>query len=98
MRVLLLILLILPQLAGARVFMCVDEATGKTTFTDKGCEKTSAREEVRIDATNLDSGARSTAPDADKTWNSERDERKSGLQYSSERRAMYMGRATARRN
>ena len=84
---LLLILMLLPQLASARVYMCVDPDTGKTSFTDRGCQTTSFREEVRVDPTNLGSGSatkRRKAPD--KTWNSERDSRKSGIEYNEQRR------------
>ena len=84
---LLLILLLLPQLASARVYMCVDPNTGKTSFTDRGCQTASYREEVRVDPANLGSGkraARGKAPD--KTWNSERDSRKSGIEYNEQRR------------
>lgn len=86
MRILLLVLFLLPQLASARVFMCVDPATGKTSFSDKGCAPSAAREEVRIQDTNLDSG-KSTAQAAErKAWISERDNRKTGLDYNAERR------------
>ena len=53
------LLLVLPQLASARVYMCVDQVTGETSFTDKACTTAGdAREEVRVDRTNLDSGKR----------------------------------------
>jgi hypothetical protein len=88
-------MLLLPQLATARVYMCVDEISGKTSFTDKACETSAVREEVRVQAANLDSGARSAAPAKEKTWRSQADSRKSGLDYSEERRSIYEHRATA---
>ena len=75
MKVFLMVLLLIPQIAAARVYMCVDPATGNTSFTDKACEDTAAREEVRVDGTNLDSGARSKSGAKAKTWNSEREQR-----------------------
>ena len=96
MRVLLLVLLLLPQLGSARVFMCVDEATGKKTFSDKGCQTSFTQEEVRIQATNVDSGRRTADPAARKAWVSDRDTRKTGRDYFAEKRdAMYDRAATA---
>ena len=95
MKMLLCVLLLLPQLAAARVYMCVDEATGKTSFTDKACEKTALREEVRVDSTNLDSGSHSGKRSASRTWVSDRDTRKSGEDYSAQRRDVYNSNATA---
>ena len=95
MKILLLVLLLVPQLAAARVYMCVDPATGKTSFTDKACEKASAREEVRVDSTNLDSGSRSARRNSSKTWNSQRDTRKTGGDYNTQRRDIYKNNATA---
>jgi hypothetical protein len=92
---LVLLLLALPQMVSARVYMCVDEATGKTVFTDQGCETASSREEVKVDAANLDSGSRYRKSGKRKTWNSERDERKTGLDYNAQRRDFYERRATA---
>ncbi|MFK7976130.1 MAG: DUF4124 domain-containing protein [Halioglobus sp.] len=87
--------LLLPQLATAGVYMCVDPATGKTSFTDKACATTDAREEVRIDATNLNSGRKSRGSVAEKTWRSEEDRRKSGRDYNASRRNLYNNSATA---
>lgn len=95
MKVLLLLLLLVPQLAAARVYMCVDPETGKTSFTDKACEKSASAEEVRVSSTNLDSGSRSARADASKTWNSQRDTRKTGIDYNTQRRDTYMNNATA---
>ncbi|MBE9471857.1 MAG: DUF4124 domain-containing protein [Chloroflexi bacterium] len=95
MKILLLVLLLVPQLAAARVYMCVDPETGKTSFTDKACVKAASREEVRVSSTNLDSGSRSARGGSAKTWNSQRDTRKSGNDYNTQRRAMYKNNPTA---
>lgn len=90
------LLLALPQLSQARVYMCVDEATGATSFTDKACETAGSREEVRVDPANLESGDRYAKVQGRKTWNSQRDNRKSGLDYNAERRAIYQGVSSTR--
>jgi hypothetical protein len=82
----MLAVLLVPQLAMARVYMCVDEATGKTSFSDKGCSATTAQAEVKVPATNLNSGGRAGTATAQRTWVSDRDTRKSGRDYSAERR------------
>ena len=84
-----LVLALLPQLAAARVYMCVDHETGRASFTDKGCASDGSREEVRVGATNRDSGARTHKEIEDKTWRSEQDSRKSGADYAAERRSRY---------
>jgi hypothetical protein len=89
------ILLLVPQLSAARVYMCVDSKTGKTSFTDKACQTTSVGEEVRVDATNLDSGSRARRGSKTKTWRSEEETRKTGLEYNNERRDIYDNSATA---
>ena len=95
MKILLMVLLLAPQLAAAKVFMCVDPATGKTSFTDRACEKAAAREEVRVDPTNLDSGSRTARGGSAKTWNSQRDSRKTGSDYNAKRRDPYQNNPTA---
>ncbi|MCB1703770.1 MAG: DUF4124 domain-containing protein [Halioglobus sp.] len=94
-RIVIALLLMGPQLAAARVYMCTDHATGATTFTDTACETASSREEVRVDPANLDSGTRYVAPAKQKTWRSEADIRKSGVEYNAERRSVYENKATA---
>lgn len=94
-RMLAVIFAALPQLASAGVYMCVDQATGKTSFTDKACATNNAREEVRIDATNLDSGERSRGSSRKKTWRSEEETRKTGRDYNASRRNLYDNSATA---
>ena len=95
MKVLLLVLLLLPQVAAARVYMCVDPATGTKSFTDHGCQASSSREEVRIQATNANSGSRTARSNSVKTWVSDRDTRKTGREYSAERRRLIENNATA---
>jgi hypothetical protein len=95
MKILLLVLLLAPQLAAARVYMCVDPETGKRSFTDKACEKAASREEVRVSSTNLDSGSHSARGGASKTWNSQRDTRKTGNDYNAQRRDLYENDPTA---
>ena len=93
---LMLVILLAPQLASARVYMCVDPETGKTSFTDAGCTQTAAaREEVRVEQANLTSGDRYGRETRRKTWRSQEDTRKSGTDYNAERREMYENSATA---
>ena len=89
------VVLLLPQVASARVYMCVDHVTGATSFTDKACETVSSREEVKVDAANLDSGGRYQAAAKKKTWRSQQDKRKTGMDYNAERRSIYENAATA---
>jgi uncharacterized protein DUF4124 len=95
MKVLLLVLLLVPQLAAARVYMCVDPATGKKSFTDRGCEQVAVREEVRVDPANLNSGSRTEVKRREQTWVTDRDTRKTGRDYANERRRLYQHKATA---
>ena len=78
MKALLMLLLLLgPQLAWAKIYMCRDAVSGKTTFTDRACEQSVAtREEVRVPPTNVDSGKRTAAPAPRGAWVSDRDTRK----------------------
>jgi hypothetical protein len=89
------LLLMVPQLAAARVYMCVDHDTGETSFTDKACATASAREEVKVDPANLDSGSRYAAKAKPKTWRSEAETRKTGLDYNADRRSAYESKKTA---
>ena len=89
------LLLLVPQLAAARVYMCVDDATGQTIFTDQACDTASRREEVRVPTSNLDSGQNYAEPSAQKTWRSEADTRKTGTDYNAEQRRLYESNATA---
>lgn len=89
------LLLLVPQFATAKVYMCVDQATGQTTFTDKACDTASSREEVRVSSANLNSGKNYAVPAKPKTWRSQADTRKSGADYNAERRNLYESKATA---
>ncbi|MCB1700162.1 MAG: DUF4124 domain-containing protein [Pseudomonadales bacterium] len=95
MRILLLVLLLLPSVAMARVYMCVDPATGTKSFSDTGCDTVAVQEEVRVQVTNLASGRKTGAPVQKKTWVSDRDTRKTGLDYSAQSGDPGAGKATA---
>lgn len=82
MKFLVFLVMLIPQLAAAKVFICTDPVSGKTTFTDVACDASATREEVRVPPTNVDSGSRTAAPAARKTWNSDRDSRKTGRDYN----------------
>jgi hypothetical protein len=89
------LLLLVSQLAAARVYMCVDDATGQTSFTDQACDTASVREEVRVPPSNLDSGQHYAAHSKPKTWRSQADTRKTGTEYNAERRSLYESKSTA---
>ena len=82
----MIILLLVPQLATAGVYMCVDPQTGRKTFTDRACDDNAEREKVRVQAANSSSGARTARGSGNKTWNSERDESRSGRDHRQEER------------
>jgi hypothetical protein len=92
---LLMCLLLLPQLATAGVFMCKDPASGKTVFTDRGCDSFASREEVRVGPTNVDSGSRTAAAPTVKTWKADLDTRKTGQDLNQEYKLRQQGNATA---
>jgi hypothetical protein len=88
--------LLVPQLAVARVYMCVDGETGEASFTDKACASDGSREEVKVDATNLKSGSNhGSSRGKGKSWTSEHDNRKSGADLNAERRRLYENKASA---
>jgi hypothetical protein len=93
--ILVTLLLLVPQFAAARVYMCVDQATGQTSFTDKACDTASVREEIKVPPSNLDSGERDARPSQRKTWRSQADVRKTGADYNAERRSVYESKVTA---
>ena len=95
MRVLILVLLLLPQLAAAGVFMCVDPVSGATSFSDKGCTTSAAQEEVKVEATNVFSGNRTAEAAKRKTWASDQDTRKTGRDYTAEKSDLLRNKATA---
>ncbi len=86
--IIMALLLGVSQVSAARVYMCVDDATGEAYFTDAGCASQGTREEVRVHPANLDSGKRYAKSGKRKTWNSEKDERKTGVDYNEERRSV----------
>jgi len=88
------LMLSVSQFAAAGMYMCVDEATGETSFTDKACESEGTREEIRVNPINpgSDSKARHAGK---KTWRSEADVRKTGSDYNAQRRSLYENEATA---
>jgi Domain of unknown function (DUF4124) len=89
------LLLLASQFAVAKVYMCVDDATGQTSFTDQACNTAGVREEVRVPPSNLNSGKGTAEPSGRKTWRSEADIRKTGTDYNAERRGLYENKATA---
>ncbi len=88
--VLLLPLLSASNLAQARVYMCVDPATGKTSFTDKACETKTTGENVRVEVANPGKHKRKTSQSGrkvSKAWDSQRDTSLSGRDYNEKRRS-----------
>ena len=88
-KLLVIALLVIPQLASARVYMCVDQVTGETSFTDQACSTAGAREEVRLENSTPESNRNRATRVRQKTWTSDADLRKSGLEYNAERRSLY---------
>ena len=88
MRVLLILLCLLPQLAAARVFMCVDPATGKTTLTDRGCDPVATREEMRVNPTNGEAKPNGGSAPAREAWVSDRESRRTARDYVVEQRRL----------
>ena len=71
-KALILVALLSPAVASAGVFVCVDPATGKKTFTDKACETKSKGENLDVKPQNFgDSGHRSGSS-GQQAWNSQR--------------------------
>ena len=92
---LMVLLLLVPQLAAARIYRCVDPATGRISFTDQACDTASVREEIRVLNPNLDSGRGHAVPATRETWRSQADTRKTGTEFNAERRSLYANKATA---
>ena len=87
---LLLPLLSGPNLVQAKVYMCVDPATGKTSFTDQACESKTTGENVRVQVANPGSHKRTTSQSGrkiNKAWESQRDTSLSGRDYNDKRRS-----------
>ena len=82
--------------------MCVDHATGKTSFTDRACETVaSSSEEVRVDRANLESGGKYGGQKnmrVEKVWNSQRDTRRTGRDLTTQPKSAYENDATAQVN
>ena len=74
--------------ASAGVYMCVDPATGKKTFTDRACPSSAKPgKKVRVES-QTGSARKSHLPD--KTWNSERDRSVSGRDnFAEDKRVAY---------
>ena len=72
-RIVLCMMLCLPGIASAKVYMCVDPATGEKTFTDKACETKVSGEKLNVKPHNFgDSGHRSQGSSGAKAWSSQR--------------------------
>jgi hypothetical protein len=73
-RIVLFILLCLPGFASAGVYMCVDPATGKKTFTDKACATKKSGDKLDVKPHNFgDSGHRAPGSSTSKAWTSQRE-------------------------
>ena len=93
MKILLMILLLVPQVALARVYMCVDPETGKKSFTDKACEQAGPGEKVRVNVANPGAHARRPKKNPNKVWQSQLDNTRSGRDYNQEREGLQESRA-----
>jgi len=69
--------LISAQTASAGVYMCVDAATGKKTFTDKACPSRQKGDKVKVQTTNFGDGVKNSRA-ANATWTSHIDTSVSG--------------------
>jgi len=95
-RVLILVLaLLVPQVAAARMYMCIDEATGATSFTDKACETEGAQKEIKVEDVNSLSGSNPYRGKKVKAWRSQTDVRKTGSDINAQRRSLYESKASA---
>ncbi len=68
--------LLLPQIATAGVFMCVDPDTGKKSFTDRACPSAAAGKKVRVEPTNFGDGVAKRKSRG--TWTADKDRSLSG--------------------
>ena len=64
--------LLSPALASAGVFVCVDPATGKKTFTDKACETKTKGEKLDVQPQNFGGSGHRSGSSGQKSWNSQR--------------------------
>jgi len=95
-KTLIFIALLVPSVASAGVFVCVDPATGKKTFTDKACETKGTGEKLNVKPHNFgDAGHRGAAPSGQEAWNSQRTAKGTGTkEYSGHRRQVEKARST----
>lgn len=70
------ITLLLPQVSAAGVYLCVDPATGKKTFTDRACPSAGKGTKVRVEPTNFGEGIAKRKPNG--TWSADKDRSVSG--------------------
>ena len=91
----ILLALLSPAVATAGVFVCVDPATGKKTFTDKACETKGKGEKLDVKPHNFgDSGHRSGAS-GQEAWNSQRTAKGTATtEYTGHRRQVEKARST----
>jgi hypothetical protein len=96
-RALILVALLSPAVASAGVFVCVDPATGKKTFTDKACETKAKGEKLDVKPQNFGgSGHRSGGSSGQQAWNSQREAKgTSTTQYTGHRGQVEKARSTA---
>ena len=92
----LVAVLLLPQGAVARMYMCVDEVSGATSFTDKACETAGSREEIRINPITPNSASPQRSSDKNRAGRSQLDARKTGTDFNAERRALYKSKVSGR--
>ncbi len=57
MRIIFVLFFLMANIAHAEVFKCVDESTGKTTFTDTACPDKRAGNYIPVRTANGDSGS-----------------------------------------
>lgn len=82
-------LLLGASVAQAKVYRCVDPATGKTTFTDVACASNQASDDqVRVKPSNFGaSGHRSQAGSQQRVWRSQDPDRRQNGQRQSNGKA-----------
>jgi hypothetical protein len=92
-KALLFLALLSPALASAGVFVCVDPATGKKTFTDKACETKGKGEKLDVKPRNFGDSGHRQGSSGQKTWNSDRAaEGVATTQYTGHRRQVEQAR------
>jgi hypothetical protein len=72
MRILFLVLLFIPQLALAEIYVCVDSVTGKKSFTDVACGVHGTGDKIKVKQGNFgDSGSGQKGSNGQKAWRSQ---------------------------